>query len=134
MKKEKKISRRNFLKIVSYSAALPSLFLWMKSAQGKIAAAGKREIVLPLAGIADGITFRDSVIFNKEDEKLKIFSSSCTHLGCKISSFKNGELICPCHGSRFDGNGNVVNGPALNPLKEIRYSIDRKKETVRFYV
>ncbi|NOX17101.1 MAG: Rieske (2Fe-2S) protein [Chlorobi bacterium] len=106
----------------------------MKSAQGKIAAAGKREIVLPLAGIADGITFRDSVIFNKEDEKLKIFSSSCTHLGCKISSFKNGELICPCHGSRFDGNGNVVNGPALNPLKEIRYSIDRKKETVRFYV
>ena len=46
----------------------------------------------------------------------------CTHLGC-ITNYKadTREIACPCHGSRFDLEGNVVHGPAPHPLP--RYSV-----------
>lgn len=45
------------------------------------------------------------------------FSGVCTHQGCLVDPpAKNGSTFCPCHGSRFDGNGNVLVGPATTPL------------------
>lgn len=45
-------------------------------------------------------------------------SSICTHQSCQITGFDTGseQFICPCHGSRFDVNGNVVQGPAGRAL------------------
>jgi cytochrome b6-f complex iron-sulfur subunit len=44
-------------------------------------------------------------------------SAVCTHLGC-ITRYRSDEgvIACPCHGSRFDLEGDVVNGPAPRPL------------------
>ncbi len=44
-------------------------------------------------------------------------SAVCTHLGC-ITRFRSDEgiIACPCHGSRFDLEGNVIGGPAPRPL------------------
>lgn len=44
----------------------------------------------------------------------------CTHLGCTVS-VTPGDLVCPCHGSRFDREGKVLTGPADRPLK--RYAV-----------
>jgi len=36
----------------------------------------------------------------------------CTHLGCRLAVTATGGFACPCHGSRFDRDGNPVAGPA----------------------
>ena len=44
----------------------------------------------------------------------------CTHMGCMLR-FNQAERSwdCPCHGSRFDTLGDVLNGPATEPLKRL---------------
>jgi cytochrome b6-f complex iron-sulfur subunit len=50
------------------------------------------------------------------------FSLVCTHLGCTVQE-QAGELACPCHGSRFDEEGNVTKRPAGSSLKALRVEV-----------
>ena len=43
----------------------------------------------------------------------------CTHLGCTVEQSTSG-FACPCHGSQFDSQGNVVHGPAKKKLQSLR--------------
>ncbi len=52
------------------------------------------------------------------------FNSTCTHAACTVSGFAGGTFICPCHGSRFDTSGRVVNGPAFAPLRSFATRFD----------
>lgn len=44
---------------------------------------------------------------------LSIGGPRCTHMGCKLhKNEEEGTWDCPCHGSRFDEEGHVIDGPA----------------------
>ena len=52
--------------------------------------------------------------------QLPVLSKKCTHLGCSVQWNPTLETWdCPCHGSRFDAEGKVVNGPAQRDLDRI---------------
>jgi cytochrome b6-f complex iron-sulfur subunit len=52
-------------------------------------------------------------------------SAVCTHLGCITRLHADeGVIACPCHGSRFDLEGNVLHGPAPRPLQWIEVKAD----------
>lgn len=55
--------------------------------------------------------------YRNEDGTLYFVDTTCTHLGCELK-WNSGEKSwdCPCHGSRFDYKGNIINGPALVDL------------------
>jgi nitrite reductase/ring-hydroxylating ferredoxin subunit len=55
--------------------------------------------------------------YRNDDGTLIELSAVCTHLGC-IVAWNSTEKTwdCPCHGSRFDRQGKVINGPANSGL------------------
>jgi glycine/D-amino acid oxidase-like deaminating enzyme/nitrite reductase/ring-hydroxylating ferredoxin subunit len=59
-------------------------------------------------------------VFRDHDGMLHERSAVCPHLGC-IVSFDAVEATwnCPCHGSRFDGHGRVIVGPANRDLASL---------------
>jgi glycine/D-amino acid oxidase-like deaminating enzyme/nitrite reductase/ring-hydroxylating ferredoxin subunit len=70
----------------------------------------------------DGAVVRVSgercAVHRDEAGQLHALSARCTHLGCLVA-FNRAERAweCPCHGSRFDVHGKVVQGPANQPLE-----------------
>jgi glycine/D-amino acid oxidase-like deaminating enzyme/nitrite reductase/ring-hydroxylating ferredoxin subunit len=75
-------------------------------------AAGSGAIVR--RGLSKVAAYRD------DDGQLIELSATCTHLGC-IVHWNGAEKSwdCPCHGSRFDKLGKVINGPANKGLAEV---------------
>ena len=57
-------------------------------------------------------------VYRDEQDELHGVSLRCTHLGCLLR-FNADERSwdCPCHGSRFDVDGEVLEGPAVKPLE-----------------
>lgn len=65
-----------------------------------------------------------SAVYRGLDSQLHIRSAVCTHMGCYVH-FNEAERTwdCPCHGSRFKVNGEVLAGPAEEPLKPVEVKV-----------
>lgn len=55
----------------------------------------------------------------------------CTHLGCAVPFDQaSGQFVCPCHGSAFTKDGDVLNQPAPRPLDLFQLVISPDSEIV----
>ena len=134
MNETKKISRRKLFKIFASVLTVPFAALWFSELKTHLSFAKKSSKIEIPANINEGITFIDKIIVEKKGDTIRVFSSRCTHLGCKINSEIDGKFVCPCHGSKFDLNGTVVNGPAVKNLNRLEYTIDKKTGKMVVYV
>jgi len=79
-----------------------------------VAATGQLLTPLPLA------------VTRLTEVKVVAVSRICTHEGCTVNLPVASLLTldCPCHGSRFEVTGQVVNGPAARPLASFPAAIE----------
>jgi Rieske Fe-S protein len=68
-------------------------------------------------------------VYRDPEGEIREKSAVCTHLGC-IVQWNGGEKSwdCPCHGSRFRTDGEILNGPALSPLSSAEGDEDVKQK------
>jgi glycine/D-amino acid oxidase-like deaminating enzyme/nitrite reductase/ring-hydroxylating ferredoxin subunit len=74
-------------------------------------------------GRGEGAVIRRGVtkvaVYRDDAGALHQRSAICTHLGCVVQwNSMERTWDCPCHGSRFQTDGHVVNGPAIRALPE----------------
>lgn len=90
---------------------------------------GDRLTAPPLESVADlprgeGRVLRAEgrrvAVYRDEENGLHAVSAVCTHMGCLVK-FNDLERTwdCPCHGSRFDVGGEVLDGPATRALQKL---------------
>lgn len=61
-------------------------------------------------------------LVTRSDAGFSALSLKCTHLGCTVEQSPEG-FTCPCHGSRYDAQGQVQRGPATKPLPRWRAEV-----------
>ncbi len=73
----------------------------------------------PGEGAVFSVDGEDTAVSRDDAGGLHAVSAVCTHLGCNVA-WNRGERSwdCPCHGSRFSPDGDVLHGPASSPLDE----------------
>jgi nitrite reductase/ring-hydroxylating ferredoxin subunit len=68
-------------------------------------------------------------VYRRENGSLEEFSAVCPHLGCIVSwNATEQTWDCPCHGSRFDMCGRVLNGPAISGLEPVTERMGAHRE------
>lgn len=70
--------------------------------------------------------------YRDEEGHMHFVQAECTHLGCMVK-WNNDEKSwdCPCHGSRFTYEGQVLNGPANSPLAYYSHIQGQKIHTLK---
>jgi len=62
-------------------------------------------------------------LMKKSDLEITALQLKCTHRGHGVD-MEETRLHCPLHGSEFDFDGNVTNGPAASPLKKFPATVE----------
>ncbi len=66
------------------------------------------------------------ILFAEVNGELRAVLSTCSHSGCEVKKRRT-KFECPCHGSEYDLQGQVLRGPAPDPLEtfQVQKLIDR---------
>jgi cytochrome b6-f complex iron-sulfur subunit len=138
---EQKVSRRDFLNItwgVAGALAITELslvglrFLSPRNVEGEFG--GTFNLGAPDQYPPGSVTPVEAGRFylvRLEDGGLLAIYRRCTHLGCAVPFDQgSGQFVCPCHGSEFTADGNVLNPPAPRPLDLFALTINEAGEII----
>lgn len=126
---EAKSSRRRFLEVLAVSAVVPFSPACSSSSGGvapaklgTVAAGNVSGLPLGTLRAVPGVP----ACIGRDHQGVYAMTLTCTHAGCDIAqgTVAASGLVCPCHGSGFDANGAVTNGPATEPLQHFAVSVD----------
>ena len=134
-----KVSRRDFLNIVWGAAGAIAVtelgltglrFLSPRTVEGQFG--GEFNLGSPDQYPPGSVTPVEAGRFylvRLEDGGLLAIYRRCTHLGCAVPYDQaTGQFVCPCHGSAFTADGDVLNAPAPRPLDLFSLSINQDGE------
>lgn len=126
--KDRFINRKAFLRLATYAFATAFVALWsIMTGKSKQLSEQPVDRRINIAKLGTGIFLFNKYIIVKSASSIKVFSNKCTHAGCRINQEMEGQLVCPCHGSRYDAfTGKVLQGPAGLPLSTIPFIMDLK--------
>jgi cytochrome b6-f complex iron-sulfur subunit len=132
---ENKVSRRDFLNIFWGAAGAIAItelgltglrFLSPRTVEGQFG--GQFNLGSPDQFPPGSVTPVEAGRFylvRLEDGGLLAIYRRCTHLGCAVPYDQaTGQFVCPCHGSAFTSDGDVLNTPAPRPLDLFSLSIN----------
>jgi Rieske Fe-S protein len=74
-----------------------------------LAAVGGAVLVQSVAGVF--------LLARTADATFSAIDAICSHESCTVTGADGAVYVCPCHGSRYDRDGRVVNGPATAALR-----------------
>ena len=82
---------------------------------------GTLEELKPEEGAIVEVKGEKIAAYKNEKKDVITLSPVCTHLGCIVEWNKSDKTWdCPCHGSRYEADGTVKNGPAKKSLKTVK--------------
>ncbi len=122
---------------LTVKSSAPKLFAETANEAGQFVTGWARAIRSTPAELrpGDAAVYRDDrepvAAYRDADGRLHTRSAVCPHMGC-ILEFNTAEQSwdCPCHGSRFDVDGHVLDGPALRNLRRV-VSTESRDSTAR---
>jgi menaquinol-cytochrome c reductase iron-sulfur subunit len=143
---EKKTDRRQFLKAVGLGAGVAALggqgVAALRSLVPNVSYDPPTTVKLGSPSeFPEGMKFlpEQRLYVFREGATFHAISAVCTHLGCTVRAEALGSpeekqvdgqklklthrFLCPCHGSRYEGDGQNVAGPAPRPLSWYALSI-----------
>jgi len=125
-----KMDRRNFLKSTGVAIGLamiaPTILLESCQKSSLTPQGPAVNFTLDLTQAANfnlkssggSLSTHDVVVVNTGGSYTAV-AQSCTHQGCSVAYNKSeNDFVCPCHGGKYDINGNVIAGPPPAPLKK----------------
>jgi Rieske Fe-S protein len=114
--------RRRFLKVLAVSPLMAACSGSNSGAAQSFGAVSAGNVSATKVGTLD-IMPNAPAILARDAQGLYAMTITCPHQGCDVEP-QSGALYCPCHGSRFDSNGKVLQGPANSPLVHFAVSVD----------
>lgn len=131
------MDRRNFIKKgCSACVAVAGMGIALQSCTSALpalqVAAKDHKLIVPIAEFTTQMTnmvrvennsLGNDILLIKNENGYTALLMKCTHEGFGLTATGT-KLICNAHGSQFDLQGNVIESPALKPLKEFKVTTD----------
>ena len=129
-------TRRTFMQLLGWTWAVPA-FIALQQFSRFISyqPSGPDPTVFPL-GTPQSLPplpahiERARIFLQKDEGGYYALDNVCTHLGCLIHPQPDGSFACPCHGSRYTADGQVIRGPATRPLPYLELQRDSAGQIV----